>query len=65
MFKNPITVSTGDWFQKPPHTPKPIDVQIPYTKRPVRVNMMVPPYTWIWNLPMEGWLYIYWKKIGV
>ena len=47
MFKDPITVSTRDWFQKPPHTPKPIDVQIPYTKRPVRVNMMVPPYTWI------------------
>ena len=43
MFKNPITVSTGDWFQEPPHTPKSMDLQIPYTKWPIRMNMMVPP----------------------
>ena len=46
MFKNPITVSTGDWFQEPLHTPKSMDLQIPYTKWPstcVHVNLTLLP----------------------
>ena len=58
MFKNPITVSTGDWFQEPPQIAKSEYSQVPYIKLHSTVNQVSPSYSWVQNLWIQRAEYI-------